>query len=158
MVVVRRFTAAIALLAALVSASVSADEISGRVVGVADGDTLTILTAEKQQVKVRLAQIDTPEKGQPYGQASKKSLSDLCFGKDAVLKVESTDRYGRAVARVGCDGIDANREQVRRGLAWAYLKYLTDRELLDVEAEARAGGRGLWADPDPVPPWEWRRR
>lgn len=157
MVALARFSAgALLLLCALASAR--ADEISGRVVAIADGDTLTVLTSEKLQVKVRLAQIDTPEKGQPFGQASKKSLSDLCFGKDAVLTVESTDRYGRTVARVFCEGIDANREQVRRGLAWAYLKYLTDRELLDVEAEARAAGRGLWADPDPVPPWEWRRR
>lgn len=124
----------------------------------ADGDTLTVLAAGNRTIKVRLAEIDAPEKSQPFGQASKRSLSDLCYDREARLTVETRDRYGRTVARVACDGVDANREQIRRGLAWAYIKYLRDPSLRDVEAEAREAGRGLWSEPDPMPPWEWRRR
>lgn len=128
------------------------------VVGVADGDTITVITAGRLQIKVRLAEIDAPEKKQPFGAASKESLSDLCYNKPAQLAVQDTDRYGRTVARVTCDGVDANREQIRRGLAWVYRKYSRDAALLDVEAEAREAKRGLWSEPDAVPPWEWRRR
>lgn len=141
----------------LISESVVAEEIIGRVVGVADGDTLTILVNEHEQIKVRLAEIDAPEKAQPFGQHSKQSLSDLCFGKDAVLQKTDTDRYGRTVAKVRCAGIDANAEQIRVGLAWAYRKYLHDQSLLDFENEARVAKRGLWIDSDPVPPWEYRK-
>lgn len=140
------------------SASALAEEIIGHVVGVVDGDTLTILVNEHEQIKVRLAEIDAPEKAQPFGQRSKQSLSDLCFGKDAVLQKTDTDRYGRTVAKVHCAGIDANAEQIRVGLAWAYRKYIHDQSLLDLENEARTAKRGLWVDGDPVPPWEYRKR
>jgi endonuclease YncB( thermonuclease family) len=130
--------------------------ISGRVVGVADGDTLTVLTPEYEQVKVRLAEIDAPEKAQSFGQVSKKSLSDLAYGKAVEIRVVTTDRYGRTVGAVTVDGQDINQLQVERGLAWAYRKYLHRPELLDVEAAARAAHRGLWADADPIPPWEFR--
>lgn len=138
-------------------ASALAEEISGHVVAVADGDTLTILVNGHDQIKVRLAEIDAPEKSQPFGQRSKQSLSDLCFDKDAVLHKTDTDRYGRTVARVYCDGTDANAEQIRVGLAWAYRKYLHDQSLLDLESEAKATKCGLWVDSDPVPPWEFRK-
>jgi endonuclease YncB( thermonuclease family) len=126
----------------LLSASASAEEIIGRVVGVADGDTLTILVNGHEQIKVRLAEIDAPEKAQPFGQQSKQSLSDLCFGKNAVLQKTDTDRYGRTVAKVYCAGVYANAEQIRIGLAWAYRKYLHDQSLLDLENEARTAKRG----------------
>ena len=103
--------------------SAFAEEIIGRIVGVADGDTLTILVNEHEQIKVRLAEIDAPEKAQPFGQRSKQSLSAMCFGKDAVLQKTDTDRYGRTVAKVYCAGVYANAEQIRVGLAWAYRKY-----------------------------------
>jgi len=136
-----------------------AAEISGRVVGVADGDTLTLLTPDKRQVRIRLAEIDTPEKRQPYGTRAKQSLSDLCFGKPARVDVKTTDRYGRTVGRVYCAGIDANAEQVRRGAAWVYRKYTRDPKLYQLEAEARRERRGLWAlsETQRVPPWEWRK-
>lgn len=141
----------------LLSASASAEEIIGRVVGVADGDTLTILVNGHEQIKVRLAEIDAPEKAQPFGQQSKQSLSDLCFDKNAVLQKTDTDRYGRTVAKVYCAGVYANAEQIRIGLAWAYRKYLHDQSLLDLENEARIAKRGVWIDREPVPPWEYRK-
>lgn len=139
-----------------------AEELSGKVVGIADGDTLTVLSGP-EQVRVRLAWIDAPEighgrnrPGQPFGQASKRSLSDLCFGRRASVEVVDRDRYGRVVGRALCEGRDANLYQVRRGMAWAYVRYGPPASIVEAEAEARAAGRGLWSDRSPVPPWEWR--
>lgn len=148
-----------AALVAFAPAAVSAPDISCRVVAISDGDTLTCLTAEKQQVKVRMAEIDTPEKAQPYGTRSRQALSDLAFSKDATLEVQDRDRYGRTVAKVIVDGRDVNREMVGIGAAWVYRDYLKDRSLLQVEEEARRAKRGLWALPESerMPPWEWRK-
>lgn len=129
------------------------------VVGIADGDTLTARCGEPGeylQVKVRLAEIDAPEKKQPFGQRAKESLSDLCFQAMATIKPQTIDRYGRTVARVECRGKDASLEQVRAGMAWAYTKYLTDQAVLDVELAARRDRVGLWQDAEPVEPWEFR--
>lgn len=93
------------------------------VIGISDGDTLTVLDEDKQQVKIRLAEIDAPEKKQPFGTKSKQSLSDLCFGKQAEIIPQVKDRYKRTVARVRCAGVDANAEQVNRGMAWVYRQY-----------------------------------
>lgn len=136
-----------------------ADPIACKVVTISDGDTITCLTAERTQIKVRLAEIDTPEKAQPYGQKSKEALSALVFGKQVTLVTQATDRYGRTVARVSAGGQDANREMVRLGAAWVYRQYSTDKSLLAVEAEAQASRRGLWAMPEAerMPPWEWRK-
>ncbi|WP_328700368.1 thermonuclease family protein [Caenimonas soli] len=112
-----------------------------------------------RQLKVRLAQIDAPEKAQPFGQRAKMSLSTLCFGAWASIYTEAQDRYGRTVARVECRGHDANAEQVRRGMAWVYDRYAPRASPLhQVQAEARTARTGLWADKDPVAPWEWRHR
>lgn len=138
-------------------ATAFADVSVCRVVGVSDGDTITALCRDNQQLKVRLAEIDAPEKVQPFGQASKKSLSDLCFGKQAEITTHGLDRYGRSIGRVSCEGTDANAEQVRRGLAWVYDKYVTDRTLYPIQDVARQECRGLWSDKNPVPPWEWRK-
>lgn len=143
------------LLFALPSLAISAT-LQGRVVGVADGDTVTILTPERQQVKIRLGQIDAPEKAQPFGQRSKQSLSDLIFGKEVRVRVETTDRYGRTVGRIFQDSLDVNLEQVKRGLAWAYRQYLTDKIFLEAEHDAKAAKIGLWSEPNPTPPWEYR--
>lgn len=126
------------------------------VVGVSDGDTLTA-RCDGEQIKVRLAEIDAPEKRQPFGMKSKQSLSELCFQRKAEVRQVDRDRYGRVVARVKCDGVDANAEQVRRGMAWVYDKYAKDASLHVVQREAQAARRGLWADKAPVPPWEWRK-
>lgn len=129
------------------------------VVSITDGDTFTCLTAEKRQIKVRLAEIDTPEKAQPYGQKSRQALADLVFQKPVRLNVVSKDRYGRTIARVDQAGHDVNRELVSLGAAWVYRQYNRDKTLLAVEASAREAQRGLWSLPeaDRIPPWEWRR-
>jgi Staphylococcal nuclease homologue len=102
----------------------------GKVVAVSDGDTLIVLTPEKRQVKVRLAQIDAPEKSQAYGQRSKQSLSDLVFGKQVRVEQQDRDRYGRVAGRVYAGGLDVNAEQVKRGMAWVYRKYARARHCL----------------------------
>lgn len=133
-----------------------AQGVSGKVVGVSDGDTLTVLV-DQEPMKVRLAEIDAPEKAQPFGQKSKQSLSALCFDRQAEVQVQDTDRYGRSIARVTCDGVDANAEQVRDGMAWVYRRYSDDAKLIELEVNAQQARRGLWTDPSPTPPWEWRR-
>lgn len=148
--------AAAALMLALASFVAHAGELQGRVVAVVDGDTLTILDVDRQQHRIRLAEIDAPEKAQPFGQRSKRALAELCFGRDAVIEDKGRDRYGRTIGRVSCEGIDANAEQVRRGMAWVYDRYVTDQSLYAIQTEARTARRGLWADSAPVPPWEWR--
>lgn len=132
------------------------------VLGIADGDTFTarcgVLGAYKQ-LKVRLSEIDAPElKGhQPFGQRSKESLSDLCFQVMATITPTAIDRYGRTVARVECRGMDANLEQVRTGMAWAYTKYLTDQSVFNAELTARQQHLGLWRDNGPMAPWNFRK-
>ena len=127
------------------------------VVGVSDGDTLTARCGD-ETIKVRLAEIDAPEKSQAYGQRSKQALAALCFQQPGELRpLKSLDRYGRTVARVVCNGVDENLAQVQAGMAWAYTKYLTDPTIKAAESSAKSGERGLWADPQPVPPWEWRK-
>ena len=131
--------------------------VSGKVVSVHDGDTLTVLI-DRRQVRVRLIDIDAPELRQPFGTRSRQSLSNLCFGKVAALDVRGHDRYNRTLARVSCGGADANAEQVRRGYAWTFVRYARpDSPLFVLEQEARTAHRGLWQDPQPVAPWEWRR-
>lgn len=125
------------------------------VVGITDGDTLTVLHG-KRQVKIRLANIDAPEKTQTFGQRSKQSLSDICYRKDATYQVQNIDRYGRTVAVVMCGRIEANRAQVERGMAWVYTQYNKDSSLPTIERAARASRKGLWAHASPTPPWKYR--
>jgi endonuclease YncB( thermonuclease family) len=132
-------------------------DLEGRVVGVTDGDTITVLLSTRLQIKVRLTEIDAPESKQAFGQRSKQSLSDMCFDRPVRLVDQGRDRYGRTLARVYCAGTDANREQLRRGMAWVYDRYVTDRSLYADQDDARNAKRGLWADKNPIPPWEWRR-
>lgn len=127
-----------------------------KVVGIADGDTLTVLENNKP-VKIRLAYIDAPERAQAFGNRSRQSLSDLCYGKEATYIVRDIDRYKRIVATVTCDGTEANRAQVENGMAWAYSRYNKDDTLPMLQKRAHEEKRGLWADPQPVPPWEWRK-
>jgi endonuclease YncB( thermonuclease family) len=134
----------------------AAADWKGVVVGVADGDTATVLTTDKKQVKVRLIEIDAPEKKQAFGQQSKKSLSDICFKKPVVAVEKGKDKYRRSLVRLYCDNVDANAEQVRRGMAWAYQKYLTDRSIEELEKEARSKKVGLWSEPNPIAPWDFR--
>lgn len=131
------------------------------IVAIADGDTLTALCNDHQQVKVRLAEIDAPEKSQPFGQRSKQSLAEMCFNAKAEIQVQATDRYKRTVGRVTCNGVDANAEQVKRGMAWVYDQYVKERSLYSLQDSARQAGVGLWSGTGadaPVKPWEWRRQ
>ena len=157
---IRRLTALLFLLCILcILSPAHAETLVGRVVGVHDGDTLTLLNDQKRQTKVRLAEIDTPESAQPYGSRSKQALSDLVFNKTVQVDVRDIDRYGRTVGRVSVNGTDVNAAMVASGAAWVYRQYSKDTQLLVLEAEARAAQRGLWGLPEAqrVPPWEWRR-
>lgn len=129
------------------------------IVGVTDGDSLTVrcdVPDGQVTLTVRLAEIDAPEKRQPFGDRSKQHLAALCFQKSAVVRPKTRDRYGRTVARVECDGADASTEQIRVGMAWAFTKYLTDSQIRVEEDAARQQRAGLWTDAAPLPPWEWR--
>lgn len=137
-----------------------AETFTGRVVRVLDGDTVSVLTPEKQEVRVRLAEIDAPEKNQPFGVKARKMLSELIFAEDVFVVKVDTDRYGRTVGRIYHGQTDVNLEMVKAGGAWAYTKYLTDSAFRTAEDAARAGKLGLWAlqEDQRTPPWEWRRQ
>lgn len=145
------------MLLALLFLAAPSEPIHGQVVRVSDGDTLTLLTAAKQELKVRLAEIDAPEKRQPFGNRSKQSLSELVFGKQVIVRAQSRDRYGRTVGRVFVGALDVNAEQLRRGLAWVYRTYSKDRSLLLLEQQAKARKIGLWSHAGAQPPWCFRR-
>lgn len=157
------------------AAPVFAETISGIVVGIADGDTLTVLDSERRQHKIRLAGIDAPEKAQPFGQKSKTSLSAMVFNREVEVIGDKKDRYGRTVGKVmaadpncntpACPKIhDVNLMQVMSGMAWWYRQYAKEQSPQDrenyeaAEFNAKVRRLGLWADKNPIPPWEWRRR
>ena len=132
-------------------------DFTGRVVRVSDGDTLVVLV-EQRQVRVRLDSIDAPELHQPFGKRSQQSLTQLCAAKTARVVEKGTDRYGRTIGWIVCQGVDATSEQVRRGMAWVFDRYAArNSPLYDLQGEAQVTRRGLRADPHPVAPWEWRR-
>jgi endonuclease YncB( thermonuclease family) len=137
--------------------SASTETFTGPVIGVADGDTISVLRAGRREV-VRLRGIDAPERRQAYGERAKQHAATLAFGKVVAVEAAGRDRHGRLLAEVRLpDGRSLNQELVRAGLAWWFRRYSTDPTLGRLEAEARATRAGLWADPLPVPPWEWRR-
>jgi endonuclease YncB( thermonuclease family) len=154
---------AIALIISLLLGEACAAELAGRVVGIADGDTISVLDSGKTQHRVRLAGIDAPEKGQPFGTRSRENLSKWVHRRDVIVEWHKKDRYGRLVGVVLVDGHDVNLEQVRAGFAWWYRDYAKeqtpkDREVYEMaEKAAKEQYLGLWADPKPVAPWEWRR-
>lgn len=136
-----------------------ADTLYGQVISVTDGDTITILTPAKSQIKVRLTEIDAPEKNQPYGQRSKQALSSIVFNKQVDIQSQGKDRYSRVLGRVFIEGQDVNLYMAQNGHAWAYTKYLTDPNIKKAEQSAQKRLIGLWAlqRDQIVPPWEWRR-
>lgn len=142
-----------------------ADTLLARVVGITDGDTVTVLDAGNREEKIRVGGIDAPEKKQHFGEKSKQSLSALIFGKDVRIEWKKRDRYGRIVGQVFVEpSVDAGLAQLRSGLAWHYKKYENEQSPEDrlayakAEDEARASKTGLWSDPYPVPPWEFRHK
>ena len=142
-------------IALAISLSASAD-FTGKVVAVTDGDSITVLRM-REPVEVRLVEIDAPERAQPYGNRSRQALTGLVRGREVRVVEHGTDRYQRTLGRVYRGNLDVNAEQVRRGMAWVFRTYATDASLFAIEAEARESKRGLWRDPQAVPPWEWRR-
>ncbi len=147
----------------MLSGQILADTIEGRVVGVSDGDTITVLDSTKKQHKIRLQGIDAPEAKQAFGQASKQHLSNLVFNRQVVAECGKIDRYKRQVCVVMVNGQDANLAQVRAGIAWWYRAYANEQipehraQYQAAEMDARKQRIGLWRDADPVPPWKWRR-
>lgn len=159
---------------ALLTTVANAELLLGRVVGVSDGDTITVLDADRQQHKVRLAGIDAPEKAQAFGQRSKQHLSDLVFNQDVEVAWAKRDRYKRIVGKVLAANpecrqttcpktFDACLAQITSGMAWWYEKYANDQSKDDAdryhqaEQDARQSRTGLWAESVPMPPWEWRK-
>lgn len=129
---------------------------TGKVVAVLDGDTIDVLH-NGQAERIRLNGIDCPEKKQPFGQKAKQFTSALVFGKEVTVHPKTMDRHKRTVGDVLLpDGTNVNRELVKAGLAWWYRKYSKDGTLETLEREAQEAKRGLWRDPHPVPPWEFR--
>lgn len=134
-------------------------ELHGRVVGVADGDTITVLDDVSKQHKIRLYGIDAPEKKQDWGQASKKHLSEMVFGKNVKVVVIDTDRYNREVGKVYFEDQYINLAMVKAGMAWHYVQYAKkDTDLAEAQSAARIGKLGLWSIADPIPPWEFRHK
>jgi len=131
---------------------------TGTVIGIKDGDTFEILY-DGQPERVRLADIDCPEKSQPFGNNAKQFASDLCFNKTVTVTCAAKrDRYGRLIGTVVTnDGTNVNEALVKQGFAWHYLDYSDNKEYTNMEATARKNQLGLWADKDPTPPWDWRR-
>jgi endonuclease YncB( thermonuclease family) len=139
----------------------SADQFTGKVVGISDGDTISVLR-EGKAVKVRLHGVDTPEKARAFGTQARQFTSDMVFQRDVTVDVHTTDRYGRLVGVVGevllPDGRSLSQEMVKAGMAWWYRPYAAkDMARAQLEAEAHAAQRGLWADAHPIPPWAWRK-
>jgi len=142
----------------LVSAALSDDLVTAKVVGVADGDSITVLAPGNNQVKIRLHGIDCPESGQAFGKRAKQFTSNQCFGKTITYCMVDIDRYGRTVATVYLDdGRELNLEIIKAGYAWHYRRYSDRQDYADAEEQARAANLGLWSDPHAKPPWEWRR-
>lgn len=155
--------AALALLGLYVSLA-QAEILTGRVVKIADGDTLTVLDASKQQHKIRLTGIDAPERRQAFGNVSRQHLAELAFGQEVTVQWDKRDRYQRILGKVLVDGQDVNLEQIRAGLAWHYKHYARDQEptarslYAEAEEAASRSGVGVWRDPAPIPPWDFRRK
>ena len=141
---------------ALPYAEASAETWSGEVVRVMDGDTIEVLHANRP-IRVRLANIDAPEKHQAFGSRSRDYLGDMVFRRQVSIKDQGQDRYGRVIGVVYIAGVNANAEMVRAGMAWVYRRYNTDPQLVELELQARAMRAGLWRDNFPTPPWEFRR-
>jgi micrococcal nuclease len=142
----------------LAATALSNELMTARVIGVGDGDNITVLTPINNQIKIRLYGIDCPEEGQPFGMIAKQFTSGQCFGMTIQYRLMGIDRFDRTVATVFLeDGRELNLEILKAGFAWHAERYSKRQDYVDAEAEARKAGVGLWADPDPTPPWDWRR-
>lgn len=149
----------IILLFLLFSCTARQDGIEGNVTHIADGDTFTMLTADKTEIKVRLYGIDCPERGQDFSRVARQFLHDLIAGTTVTVQLVETDRYGRTVGIVSTqDGRIVNEELLNAGLAWHYKQHDNNMRWALLEEEARATRTGLWSLDNPTPPWVWRKR
>jgi endonuclease YncB( thermonuclease family) len=148
----------------LISCTINATTLQGKVVGVADGDTITVLDAHNKPHKIRLQGIDAPEKSQAFGQKSKQSLNQLVHSKQVSIEFEKKDKYGRKVGKVLLNRTDVCLEQIKLGMAWHYKQYASEqpKEDRDIYAQAEMDARnqaiGLWKDKTATPPWEFRKQ
>jgi endonuclease YncB( thermonuclease family) len=133
------------------------ETLKGKVVSVADGDTITILTDGNTRVRIRLYGIDAPERGQDYGTKARQYLNDLCYGKNVRVETKGVDRYNRVLGVVYVADLNLNKEMVRQGLAWYYSYYVEDSELEALEQSARRQNLNIWSMKNPVPPYEHRK-
>lgn len=140
-----------------ISLTAASADIAGQVVGIVDGDTVDVVSADMERHRIRLISIDAPERTQPFGTRSKQALSDMVYGKQVSVVGHGKDMYGRQLGEVMVGTASANKAMVHLGLAWAYRPKLQDSSYLDIESSARQDRRGLWADPKPVAPWTYRR-
>ncbi|EDH0990063.1 micrococcal nuclease [Salmonella enterica subsp. enterica serovar Typhimurium] len=161
----RHFLKALSFVVSLLPATLCAAEIQGKVIRVLDGDTIEVKTLPAKivvyevPIRVRLINIDAPEKKQAFGHWSANQLKALLAGQSVTVSYTQTDRYGRIIGRVfTTNGTDASRFMVQSGAAWVYELYNTDKSLPALQREAQEQKRGLWADSNPVPPWEWRHK
>jgi len=152
-----RIISALATLICIASAPLTAQTVTGKVVRVADGDTITVLDAVNAQHKVRLEKIDAPEKGQAFGQASKKHLAEIVAGRSVRVEWEKRDKYGRVLGVVYVGEVNANLQMVKDGYAWHYKRFDDTPAYAQAETAAREKRLGLWADGNPIAPWDFRR-
>ncbi|EKK0352953.1 thermonuclease family protein [Salmonella enterica] len=154
----KRFLHIIYLFAVIFPATLCAAQLQGMVIRVLDGDTIEVLH-DKTPVRIRLANIDAPEKKQAFGRWSANQLKDLVAAQPVTVTYTQTDRYGRIIGRVfTTNGTEASRFMVQSGAAWVYERYNTDKALPALQRKVQTQKRGLWADSQPVPPWEWRHK
>ena len=151
-------------LAFFVSTAISAGPLTpGLVVAISDGDTITLLTEDKRQIKIRLVGLDTPEKKQAFGTKARDHLASRIFKQDVEVDLRKKDQYGRHLGVIYLGGVDINQSMIQDGYAWFYKHYAKEQpkeeslRYAKSEADARSKQRGLWADPNPVPPWEFRK-
>lgn len=142
----------------LITSTIHADEIRGKVISIEDGDTITVLDAAKERHRIRLEGIDAPERGQAFGTRSKELMRQEVGGKDVVIIWTKKDRYGRILGDVLLGEHNINFEMVKEGMAWHFKQYSKSKELAEAEVQARQERKGLWADKEPIPPWEFRKR
>ncbi|RPD42610.1 thermonuclease family protein [Chitinophaga barathri] len=146
------------LILALSSVIARAQTYTGKVTAVKDGDTIEMLVNGKP-LRIRLFGVDSPEKGQPFGEKARQYTSGLCFGKVVKARKESRDQYGRTVAEVYLpDGSSLNMQLVKAGFAWQYTQFSKSRDMAQAQTEAKAARKGLWLDAHPVAPWVWRKQ
>jgi endonuclease YncB( thermonuclease family) len=154
----------IALIWLCIAMSLNAATLQGKVVSVADGDTITVLDSQKTQHKIRLQGIDAPERAQAFGNKSKQSLHEMVHGKQVTVDYQKKDKYGRVVGKILLNNTDVCLEQLKRGMAWHYKQYANEQPKEDqetyslAEQQAKTEFKGLWKDKQPVPPWEFRKQ